>query len=50
MLALGHVVISRDIARKALMPVLTVACLLIFMSALSIGGVDILLPSYCRYF
>ena len=41
MLALGHVVIERDVARKGLIPLLLFACLLIWVAALSIGGVDI---------
>lgn len=41
MLALGHVVIERDTARKGLIPVLLFACLFICIAALSIGGVEI---------
>ena len=41
MLALGHVVIERETARKGLLPILLSACLLIWLAALSIGGVAI---------
>ena len=50
MLALGHVIINRDVARKGLVPILVFACLLIGMFALSIGGVDISLAKLLAVF